>query len=255
MTMVSGSAFPSTEEPPLWRWIMAAALVVLVHAGFVYWLLYRSNPPPAGEPPAAVMIELSPVAISPESATELLPGPQMTQVEPEAEEPPLTMAIPELPPVPKAAAVLVTAPKPKPKPLKKVEKKLEKEELKPPAPRTSAPLHTQAARGQSSAAPRQGASGAPSMSSASWHSLVGAHFARYPRYPASARTDTGTPSISFTLDRGGRLISARLARSSGSSALDQEAVAAAHRASPFPAPPAEMGGGSYSFTVPVRFHH
>lgn len=256
MSAVADRAVAPGEDPSLRRWLFAAAVVVLAHAGLVYWLLHRAAQAPAGEPPAAMMIELAPMAVSPreETAVELTPGPQMTEAEPEEEvEPVETQVVPELPPAPKAVAVLAPPPKPQPKPVKKVVKKVHKEEAKPPAPRTSAPVHTQAAPGQASAAPRQGASGSRA-SFASWHSQVGAHIARHVHYPESARPQIGTPALSFTLDRGGRVLSARVVKSSGSAALDQEAVAAAHRASPFPAAPAEMGGGAFHFTVPIRFH-
>lgn len=255
MTMAHGAAVSAHEDPSLPRWILAGAVVILVHAGLGLWLMYRVAKAPEGEAPAAVMIELAPMAVAPqqETAVELTPGPEMTEAEPEEEEPLETQVMPELPAAPKPVAVLVPPPKPKPKPVKKVVKKLPKEDRKPPAPRTSAPVHTQAAPGQSSAAPRQGSAGSQASFS-SWHSQVGAHIQRHVHYPEAARPQVGTPSLAFTLDRSGRVLSAHVVRSSGSAALDQEAVAAAHRASPFPAPPPEMGGGSFHFTVPIRFH-
>jgi protein TonB len=59
--------------------------------------------------------------------------------------------------------------------------------------------------------------------------------------------------VAFTIDRSGRVLSARLIRSSGSSALDQEAVSLARRASPVPPPPPNIGRASITLTVPVRF--
>jgi protein TonB len=49
------------------------------------------------------------------------------------------------------------------------------------------------------------------------------------------------------------VVSARLISSSGDRALDEEAVALLHRASPTPPPPAQMGGSVISLTVPIRF--
>jgi periplasmic protein TonB len=59
--------------------------------------------------------------------------------------------------------------------------------------------------------------------------------------------------VAFTIDRSGRVLSARLIRSSGSAVLDQEAVSLARRASPVPPPPPNIGGGTIVVTVPVRF--
>jgi protein TonB len=47
--------------------------------------------------------------------------------------------------------------------------------------------------------------------------------------------------------------STRLSRSSGDSALDQEAVALPRRASPLPKPPEGVGSSSIALTVPVHF--
>jgi protein TonB len=83
--------------------------------------------------------------------------------------------------------------------------------------------------------------------------LVSAHLRRYQQYPPDARSrgDQGTATVSFSLDGGGRVTSARLAGGSGIASIDQEVQAMVRRASPFPAPP---DGRARSFTVPVRFH-
>jgi protein TonB len=83
--------------------------------------------------------------------------------------------------------------------------------------------------------------------------MVSAQLNRNKRYPESAQGQQGAASISFSVDRSGRIVSVRLVRSSGSSALDQEAVAMAHRSSPVPAPPPEIGGGIINLSVPVNF--
>jgi colicin import membrane protein len=82
--------------------------------------------------------------------------------------------------------------------------------------------------------------------------LVSAHLRRYRQYPADARNrgDQGTAAVSFGLDSGGRVTSARLVRGSGITSIDQEVQAMVRRASPFPAPP---DGRPRSFTVPVNF--
>ncbi len=89
--------------------------------------------------------------------------------------------------------------------------------------------------------------------SANYNGIVAAHLARYKQYPASARSagSQGVATVSFGIDGGGRVTSARLAGGSGNPAIDQEVVAMARRASPFPAPP---DGKGRNFTVPVRFN-
>jgi protein TonB len=82
--------------------------------------------------------------------------------------------------------------------------------------------------------------------------LVSAHLRRHQQYPADARGrhEQGTATVTFGLDGGGRVTSARLVKGSGVASLDQEAQAMVHRASPFPAPPSRH---AVSFTVPVTF--
>jgi len=43
-------------------------------------------------------------------------------------------------------------------------------------------------------------------------------------------------------------------RSSGASALDEEALALLRRAQPFPAPPPELPGQRVDLSVPIRFN-
>lgn len=252
---VAKTVLPAPGEPFLRRWMIAAAAVLLIHAAVVFWLIYLlETNTSAGQPPAAVMIELAPLAVAPpaDAPPEVTPGPQMTQAEPEEVEPEQTLAIQELPPAPKPAVVLMTAPKPKPKPLKKVAKKVPKPEREPPAPRTSAPIRSEAARAHTAAAPRQGSSGSSAASNASWRSQVYAHLVRHK--PGTTSADgTGTASLSFTISRSGSVISTRLAGSAGSAVLDHKALEMVHRANPFPPPPPEVGGGSFTFSVPVHF--
>ncbi|MDB5557686.1 MAG: TonB-like protein, partial [Enterovirga sp.] len=83
---------------------------------------------------------------------------------------------------------------------------------------------------------------------ASWQGAIVAALNRAKRPQA----ETGVASVRFSVDRGGRVTSASLAGSTGVGSLDQEAVALVRRAS-LPPAPAEVPGGSFTFTVPVRF--
>jgi periplasmic protein TonB len=128
----------------------------------------------------------------------------------------------------------------------------------PERKRIAAPTDKKASQKKQRAAatPSTAASGigrGRSDNSANYNGMVAAHLARYKQYPTSARSAgvQGTATVSFSIDGGGRVTSARLARGSGNAAIDQEVVAMARRASPFPAPP-DRGGRN--FTVPVRFN-
>jgi len=84
--------------------------------------------------------------------------------------------------------------------------------------------------------------------------LVG-HVERHKRFPREAARQgiAGTARLAVTIDRRGRLAGARLAKSSGHALLDEEALATARRAAPYPRPPEGLGGGSITFTVDLRF--
>ena len=90
------------------------------------------------------------------------------------------------------------------------------------------------------------------MSPSSWRGALMAHLNRHKRFPSGA-AGAGVATVAFTIDRSGRVLSARLVRSAGDSALDAEAASLSRRASPVPAPPPDVGGGSITLAVPIRF--
>ena len=58
----------------------------------------------------------------------------------------------------------------------------------------------------------------------------------------------------FSIDRQGRVLTSRIVHSSGSDALDDEALALVKRAQPLPPPPAGLADDQLSFVVPIRYH-
>ncbi len=276
----------SRFAPAALRWSLAALVVASAH-GTAGWVIanWQRAEAAMGAPPAAVMIELAPLAVAPETPQQdVAPGPEMAEAQPEPEPPPPEpveppkeieppppepepvaipapeIKIPELPPLPDAAAVLTPPPpkeapkppppkKPKPKP-KIVEKKKPIRPDKPKAERTSAPV-AQAQAAPRAAAPNSGASSPSPAATASWRGSLMAHLNRYKRFPGGA--SPGTVQVAFSIDRGGRVLSARLVRGSGDAALDGEAVAMIRRASPVPAPPDGLGGSAIALSVPIKF--
>lgn len=117
------------------------------------------------------------------------------------------------------------------------------ESTQPPEPQVAAVTSTDSA---------SGIGRGRSDNSAIYSGLVQAHLARYQQYPVAARRSgtQGVATVSFSIDRDGRVTTARLANGSGNTAIDREVVAMVHRASPFPRPP---DGRDRNFTVPVRF--
>ena len=88
-----------------------------------------------------------------------------------------------------------------------------------------------------------------------FQSKIAAHLRRYRKYPEAARRKriTGTAIVSFTIDRGGGLVGASLAKGTGHTILDREALAMVRRASPFPAIPSGLGKSRVTLRAPIRF--
>lgn len=269
------------------RWAAASVCIIAAHGGLAYTALnWPHAAVAASEPPAAVMIELAPLPVAPDAPPQdVAVGPKMDMseattpseradepVEKEEPEPVKTedpkpevkaeIERPPLPEIPNALAVLSPAapptpqierpkeetPKP-PKPTKS-ERKKPQDRATPNAPATTAPQAVNTPRANTNAAPMSGMSA--SVSPATWRSALMAHLNRHKRFPPGG--GRGVSHVVFTIDRGGRVLSARIAGSAGDSALDQEALALARRASPVPPPPPDVGrGGNVTLSVPVRF--
>jgi protein TonB len=86
-------------------------------------------------------------------------------------------------------------------------------------------------------------------------SQLAAHLNAYKIYPTEARIrrEQGTVRLHFVLDRAGHVLSFDVARSSGSTALDQEARAMIQHADPFPPPPPQFKGETLDLVVPLVF--
>lgn len=68
-----------------------------------------------------------------------------------------------------------------------------------------------------------------------------------------AGAGSGVATVSFTVSASGEASGVRIASSSGQAELDQAAVDAVRRASPFPDIPGAAGRSSWSFSVPIAF--
>ncbi|MBA3055478.1 MAG: energy transducer TonB [Sphingomonadales bacterium] len=63
----------------------------------------------------------------------------------------------------------------------------------------------------------------------------------------------GRVDVGFRIDRGGNLISAEVAHSSGNALLDRLALRGVRKAAPFPPPPDGLDEQSLAFIIPVHF--
>lgn len=89
---------------------------------------------------------------------------------------------------------------------------------------------------------------------ATWQAMVMAHLEKYRRYPAAARArgQQGVVQVTFRMNRQGRVLSARISRTSGSAMLDRAAIDNVKRAQPLPAIPDDMPG-ELELAVEVEF--
>lgn len=284
------SAF-SIEHDGVWRawvrWGGAATFVLVAHAAGA-WIIAGQQPEASdGAMASAIMVELAPLPVAPASEpVDAEPGPEVSEAQPDPvieadnsqeEAPPLPEPEVDMPPPPEPAEPIfdkaelqASHPKPEvvlpeqppPQPAKKqpvsprkVDPVKEKKQTKPQKKVATAPPPSQAASIGAPAAPVLGSTSASSTSPANWRGALLAHLNRAKRYPAEARQrrEEGTVRLSFSIDRSGRVVSYQMVGSSGSTALDQEALSMIQRASPLPAPPAEVPGSRISLTVPVRF--
>ncbi|HEX3862464.1 MAG TPA: TonB family protein [Stellaceae bacterium] len=245
------------EPRDIARWGASLVAVLALHvAGVLYLIAHPIAVEPPGMPPAAVLIDLAPLpAPPPIPAPEPVPPPQIVEPEPPPPPPiPIPETPPPLPPPPKAV-ILPKPPPPRPPKPPKPRPVIERPPLPVPAapatprPVTAPPVAAPLAPPQASAAAIAGAR-------ANWQARLVGWLASHKRYPrvAQEQHQEGTPAIQFTMDRSGRVLSSHLASSSGNSLLDEETVALLQRAQPLPAPPPEVPGQSFTFTIPIRFY-
>jgi protein TonB len=211
------------DRADLLRWLVSGAIILCAHGAIAASVLLGVPPPDESSQGAAIVIELADVPVAASDVTPTVPETPKEQPEEKPEE------------KIEAPSDLAMLPEPKPEPPKAVD-----EDTPPPAPMT-APIEG-----------RQDTSGSNLLPK--WQKEVSAILERNKRYPSEARANRqqGVAKIAFNMDRQGRVLSTRLVASSGSSALDQEALSLTQRTQ-FPPPPVVFSGGEITVTVPVRF--
>jgi len=221
-------------------------------------LTVLSVPPTIEVTPEAVA---NPIAASTEAAdtTQLPDAVSMTPSPRPQAEPPAAKSNPAPPAQANDQAPRKTAEAPKAKAKKsEAPKKTERVAEAKPAPATKKvagePSAKRSAKSESAAGAAASAGASAGVEAAYGRKLLG-HVERRKRYPAAARAAkvTGAVRLSITIDRNGQLRSVRVAKGSGHAVLDEEALATARRASPYPAPPDGVGGKTFAFAVTLRF--
>jgi protein TonB len=276
--------FAPEDIADLRRWAICGAVIVLAHGGIAAAMVNWQDSDEAAEPAAAIVIDFAPVPVAPAMPqTEIPPGPEQVmsdaspqkltenleekpeqkieqkveakleqKVEEKVETKPLEEPPPEVAPAPNPEVAV------QPPPPQEIQQETpQRQEPRPPAPATTAPQAIPDQVAAIPAAPTQGQL-IPDNSNAipTWKTQIVALLERNKRYPegSQARREQGVAQVFFSLDRSGRVVASRVLRSSGASALDEEALALLRRAQPFPAPPRELPGEHVDLTVPIRFN-
>jgi protein TonB len=240
------------RRPEALRWGVCFALALSFHAAGAAALLARwSEDSDLVANAPLIMIELAALPVAPDlKPTELPPGPQQSEAQPEPEPAKPVEKTIELPPEPRAEPQLAVTPPPKP-----VEKPKDKKPKQLHASLASA--HSIAEqKAERAAAPMPGASSHNPDAVPNWKSQLVARLERYKRYPSQAqsRGEQGVAQLAFSVDRSGGVHNARIVRSSGSSLLDEATLALVERAAPLPPPPPEISGAQIAIVVPIRYN-
>ncbi len=255
------------------RWTAATVVVALAHfGGGAYALMREAEDLLEENTGAPIMMELAPMSVaSPVDSPDVAHGPLREEA---VTTPPTTEKAPErtlvdIPPVeqsPLAPEPEVQLPKPEPIKEKKVEEEKKAQEPAPQeqekvdptvgAPLTTAPPRVEAPPAPAATTAAPGSAAKPAKVPLSWQKQLMSHLNRFKRYPDQARASgtRGLTNVAFTIDRSGRVLSARVAQGSGSTMLDEEAVAIIQRASPMPTPPLDTPGETFDLVLPIQFH-
>lgn len=226
----------------------------------------RQEAAPATSASAAQNLAIDPKAVS--EAGELVPATENAAVEPQPQQQiePVEAA---KPPEPTKLTAKLSAEK-KPSTVRKPEKTKTKDKIaarrKAEAERDAKRAAATSSKGEAGEADANAQRGASSSNNSRAPSDAGnAAVSNYPgkvaaklrralKYPKSAVSGSrGETRVAFTILADGSAAGVRIVSSSGSPVLDQAAVEAVRRASPFPPIPPEAGKGQWPFAVPVLF--
>lgn len=234
------------ERPDLRLWVASAVVVLGLHVTAAALLLTWHVPVGFGEPTSAIVVDLAPFAAPPsDSVEDAAPGPAQQKTEEPPPVPPVSEPKAEenveAPPAPVPPVVALPPPQP---------------EIPKPAviPKPPTPTHVRPAPAATTAPPRPHA--ATAGDAKAWYGAIMTRIQKSKSYPpaAQSRGEKGVVQLAFSIDREGRVVASRIARSSGFAALDQETIATVRRAQPFPPAPHDLSGAKFDFTVPVEFN-
>ncbi|MCO6185256.1 energy transducer TonB [Rhizobium sp. L1K21] len=146
-------------------------------------------------------------------------------------------------------------PQPRPEPPKPAQPKKTVVQKAKPKAGAGGTANANARRAESQGNQKRSNSSAGNAAVSNYPGTVARRLRRALRYPKSAARQAkgGQAQVGFTVTASGQAVSIRIVASSGSPVLDQAALDAVRRASPFPAIPPEAGRSQWPFVVPMIF--
>lgn len=248
------------DQSEIRRYGAAAIAIVLLHLALIAAaLVWHKRERPAGISIPAILVDLAPAPAAPQIRTDdLEPGRQVQEAEAPPPEPPKTEMVEQLPPTPPQPEPVVAAPpkvEPKPAPTPVKPQPIREQTKKPIKKRLVEQSTAAKADRIAPEAPSPSAGASAAAAAASYRSTLMAHLLRFKRWPSGAqeRGERGMAFVDFTVSRNGSVTGARLTKSSGFAALDQEAMAWIQRAQPMPSFPAEMRQAAQNYTAPLSW--
>ena len=269
---------PQLETPltRFTRWAVAVGFVAAVHGAAV---AYALRPEPIddweSQTGGAFIVELSPITASPdEESRDVAVGERSEEVAPVAASAPQVTSTAEPEPVDDPIVPETSEPPPEDAVAKRPEVEKPPEEKPPeeeqPKQAEDAPAVAPVAASEA-AAPQKienatetsnvpkgqnvGLTRVDRQAIENWQRDIVVHINKKKKFPEKARSarQHGIVTVSFTMNRQGRLVRAVIAKGSGYEALDEAAIDMLKRANPLPAPPDAMVGETFEFAIPVRF--
>jgi protein TonB len=250
----SAAATLSVSRQELLRWSTCAAIVCALHGIFALTVLASSDDENLVSGTPIVMVDLAPIAVAaPGSKEDIAPGPQIqpdSQQQSEQKEKPKDKQVERVPD--EVAQPNPTVPLEQPKSPGQPTEEKNQQRAQDASIAAAPPTATVTAALPAAPSPGEVAKPNPAVI-VSWQRKLIAHLERFKRYPSEARDSEGVTNLAFQIDRQGHILSARILHSSGSSVLDQEALAMIKRAEPLPTPPDDLLDTQLSFTIPIRY--